>query len=177
MATQPDTEFLTDTSKLSNFNYLTTNYFQILISRAPTVSFFAQEVTCPAISMTELIQPTTLSTTVPLPGNAYTFMPLNIKFALDEDLRGWQEIYNWITTIGNFKNTTNTVAYHDRFSDITLRITNSAYKGKFEVVFRNAFPVALSEIPFTITATDNVTLTATASFKYTYYDFKVLTSS
>lgn len=177
MATKPDTEFLPDDSKLSNFNYLTTNYFQVSISRAPTVSFFALDVNCPAISMTELIQPTTLSTTVPLPGNAYTFMPLNIKFTVDEDMRSWQEIYHWITTIGNYKNTDNTVAYHDRFSDITLRITNSAYKGKFEVVFRNAFPVSLSEIPFSVTATDNVLLTATASFKYTYYDFKILTSS
>jgi len=177
MATKPDIDFLPDDSKLSNFNYLATNYFQIMISRAPTVSFFALDVNCPAISMTELIQPTTLSTTVPLPGNAYTFMPLNIKFTVDEDMRSWQEIYHWMTTIGNYTSTANTVAYHDRFSDITLRITNSAYKGKFEVVFRNAFPVSLSEIPFSVTATDNVLLTATASFKYTYYEFKVLTSS
>jgi hypothetical protein len=177
MATKPDTEFLPDNTKLSNFNYLTTNYFQIAISRAPTVSFFAQEVTCPSISMVEAIQPTAVSTAIPIPGNSYTFMPLNVKFTLDEELKAWQEIYHWITTIANYKSTANTVAYHDRFSDITLKITNSAYKGKFEIVFRNAFPISLSEIPFSVTAADNVPLTATATFKYAYYDFRVLTSS
>ena len=118
-----------------------------------------------------------LSTQLPLPGNLYTFNPLSIKFIIDENMRGWQEIYNWITTISNVKNTDNAVKHLDKFSDISIMITNSAYKQKYELLFRNAFPVSLSEVPLAVTSTDTTPLTATASFRYAFYEFKVLTSS
>lgn len=177
MATKSDSSFLTDKSRPATHNYLATNYFTLTISRAPTVSYFAQEVSLPAINLPEAIQPTIYSTNIPIPGNAYTFMPLNVKFILDENLRGWQEIYNWVKSIGNYKSTKDTVAYKDKFSDITLHITNSAYKHKFEVIFRNAFPISLSEIALSVQGTDNNPVSASASFKYAYYDFNVLTSS
>jgi hypothetical protein len=55
-----------------------------MISRAPTLSYFAQQVAIPSISLQELIQPTTLSTTISLPGNKYDFKPLSVKFLVDE---------------------------------------------------------------------------------------------
>ena len=91
-------------------------------------------------------------------------------------MRSWQEIYNWIKVLGNYKDTTDTLPHHDKYSDITLSITNSAYKAKFEVVFKHGYPSALSELPFSITAVDNVPVLATVDFTYTYYEFNVLTS-
>lgn len=176
MATKPDNEFLTDTSRPSTHNYLTTNYFRLTISRAPTVAYFAQEVAFPAIELKEITIPTAVSTMLQTPGNQYQFYPLTVKFLVDETMRGWKEIYNWISTIGNYKSTENTEKHKDKFSDITLSITNSAYKSKYDVIFRNAFPIALSEIPFRITATDNVPIIASVTFKYIYYDFVDLTS-
>lgn len=177
MATKPDSEFLKDKSRPSNHNYLAINYFRVDIGRAPTASYFAQEANIPSITNSELLQMTTLSTQIPLPGNLYTFMPLNIKFLLDENLRGWQEIYDWITSISNLKSTANTVKQADKFSDINVIVTNSAYKHRFQFTFRHAFPVALSEVPLAITATDTTPLTAMATFKYAFYEFKTLTSS
>lgn len=174
MATKPDNEFLTDTSRPSNHNYLAANYFRLAISRAPTVAYFAQEVAFPSINLREIAIPTTLSTMLQTPGNQYEFLPLTVKFLVDENLRGWKEVYNWISTIANYKTETE-VKHKDKFSDITLTVTNSAYKGKYEVIFRNAFPISISEIPFSVTATTNVPMTATVAFKYIYYDFKDLT--
>jgi hypothetical protein len=171
-----DTDFLTDTTRPATHNYLSTNYFRLAISRAPTVSYFTQSVSLPSINIAELRQPTTLSTNIPVPGNAYTFQPLRVQFLVDETMRSWQEIYNWIKVLGNYKDSTDTLPHHDKYSDITLLITNSAYKAKFELVFKYAYPSALSELPFSITAVDNVPVLATVDFTYTYYEFNILTS-
>ena len=175
MATKPDREFLRDTFRPSNHNYLSSNFFRIEIGRAPTVAYFAQQVDIPSIDLAELIQPTTLSTVVNIPGNQYQFRPLSVSFLMDEEMRGWREIYDWITVIANYKSTENTLKHKDKFSDIQLILTNSSYKGKFQITFRNAYPSTLSSIPLNITSTDNVPLIGTAVFKYTYFEFSTLT--
>jgi hypothetical protein len=177
MPTKPDTEFVADNSIPNTENYLTTNYFKLYISRAPAVSYYTQKVSFPQISQQEMILGTDISTQIPFAGNLYTFNPLIVEFLVDENLRSWQEIYNWIYHLGNYTSVGEQYKFKDQTSDITLQITNSAYKPKFEIIFRHAFPISLSEIPFSVTATDNVPIRVTASFKYTYYDFKVLTSS
>jgi len=177
MSKTPDIDFVSDYTRPNNHNLLTTNYFKMVISRAPAFGYFVKATALPQISMPELVQPTTLSTNVPLPGNQYDFAPLQIEFLLDENLRGWKEIYDWIYSIGNYENDTSIIKYHDRFSDITLQITNSAYVPKFEVVFKNAFPISLSSIPFSVAQSDNVPLSATATFRFAYYKFNSLTSA
>jgi hypothetical protein len=176
MATKPDIDFVSDVSRPSNHNYLSSNFFRLSIGRAPTVAYFAQQVSLPSISLLGLEQPTTLSTTVKLPGNSYQFSSLLVNFLVDEEMRGWKEIYDWITTIANLTSTENTVKHKDRTSDIVLYLTNSSYKEKFEIKFIGAYPESLSEIPLSIQQTDNVPFTARVSFRYTYYEFKALTS-
>lgn len=97
-------------------------------------------------------------------------------FIVDENLRSWREVYDWIYGLANYKTIGEQFSYKDSTSDIILQITNSAYKPKFEVTFRKAYPIGLTELPFTTVATDSVAVKVTATFKYTYYDFKELTS-
>lgn len=176
MATKSDTEFLRDKTTPNTENYLTSNYFKLLIARAPALSYYAQRVSFPEISLAQLVQPTTLSTQVSVPGNLYTFNPLSVEFIVDENLRSWREVYDWIYGLANYKTIGEQFSYKDSTSDIILQITNSAYKPKFEVTFRKAYPIGLTELPFTTVATDSVAVKVTATFKYTYYDFKELTS-
>jgi hypothetical protein len=171
-----DTQLVSDTSRPNTHNLLTTNYFKMIISRAPGFGYFVKSTSLPSVNMPELVQPTSLSTNIPTPGNAYQFEPLSVEFLLDENLRGWNEIYSWIYSIGNYEQHGNMVNYLDRFSDITLQITNSAYVPKFEIVFKNCFPIGLSSIPFTVAQTDNMPLSATATFRYSHFRFFNLTS-
>jgi hypothetical protein len=177
MAKKTDIDFVSDISRPDNNNYLSSNYFRLMISRAPTLSYFAQQVAIPSISLQELIQPTTLSTAISIPGNKYDFKPLSVKFLVDENLRGWKEVYDWITSIANLTSTENTINFKDRFSDISLYLMNSSYKEKFLITFRKAYPVDLSEIALSVQDTDNVPLSCVASFRYTYFEFEALTSS
>jgi hypothetical protein len=177
MSTKPDIDFVSDISRPSTHNYLSSNFFRLSIGRAPTIAYFAQQVSVPSISLLPLEQPTTVSMPVKIPGNRYEFAPLVVQFLLDEELRGWNEVYSWITTIANFKSTENSVPHKDRTSNIILYLTNSSYKEKFQFTFVGAYPDTLSDIPLSIQNTDNVPLIGRASFRYSYYEFKSLTSA
>lgn len=175
MAIKSDTDLISDSSRPSNHNYLSSNFFRLSISRAPTVAYMAQQVGIPSLSLQDIIQPTTLSTQVSIPGNLFQFLPLTVAFLLDEEMRSWKEIFDWMTSIANYKSTANRVEYQNSTSDISLTLTNSAYKDKYKIIFRRCHPVSLAEIPLSIQNTDNVPLTGRVSFKYTYFDFETLT--
>ena len=56
------------------------------------------------------------------------------------------------------------------YSDGTLHILSSNLVAKFNVNFKDLFPVSLSTITFDATDTDIEYFTAEATFKYTIYD-------
>ena len=56
------------------------------------------------------------------------------------------------------------------YSDGTLQILSSNLVAKFNVNFKDLFPVSLSTITFDATDTDVEYFTAEATFKYTIYD-------
>jgi hypothetical protein len=58
----------------------------------------------------------------------------------------------------------------DIYSDGTLQILSSNLVAKFNVNFKDLFPVSLSTITFDATDTDIEYFTAEATFKYTIYD-------
>ena len=58
----------------------------------------------------------------------------------------------------------------DIYSDGTLQILSSNLNAKFNVKFRDLFPVSLTTITFDATDTDIEYFTADANFKYTSYN-------
>jgi len=103
---------------------------------------------------------------------------------IDEDLKNYMEIQNWIRGLGfpeslsefaeleddaempsNFGNN----AGHDIYSDGTLQILSSNLVPKFQVAFNDLFPYSLSTVTFDATDTDIEYFTADVSFKYTIY--------
>ena len=58
----------------------------------------------------------------------------------------------------------------DIYSDGTLQILSSNYVSKFNVNFKDLFPVSLTTLTFDATDTDIEYFTADANFKYTSYN-------
>ena len=121
---------------------------------------------------------------IPTPGDKIQFGDLNLRFLVDEDLKNYMEIQNWIRGLGfpeslsqfdelekeatmpsNFGNNTG----DDIYSDGTLQILSSNLIPKFQVMFSDLFPYSLSTITFDATDTDIEYFTAEVSFKYTIY--------
>jgi hypothetical protein len=167
------------TGKIMINNYLSPLEFKILIKRLPNVEFFTQRAMVPSISTTAIQQPTRFNPVFTTPDQV-NFSNLDLTFIVDEAMKNYMEIFNWILSSAN-------VESHDRFgrlksspeglfSDISIIILNSKKNPNIEISYTNCFPTSLSDIQLNTTDSDVTYPEATASFSYDTFDIKHLTS-
>ena len=168
---------------LENRNFLSPVGFKFSLKRAPGVAFFCNQANIPSLDLGIAEQPTWLKN-IDVPGDKIQFGDLTLRFLVDEDLVNYMELQRWIRGLGypedmnefrklegeavmpsNFGN-----AGDDIYSDGTLQILSSNLVAKFNVNFKDLFPVSLSTITFDATDTDIEYFTADVSFKYTIYN-------
>lgn len=165
----------------TDLNFLSPNGFILNINRLPGVNFFAQEVELPTISLQELDQATPL-TTIAIPSDRTQFSALSIRFAIDEKMNNWVEVFDWMQGLGfpeihaqypreNQKQGL-TTAYSDlakNYSDAKLTILGSNNQPVRTITFIDCFPTSLSGIAFSTMNTDVQYATATLTMAYTLF--------
>ena len=168
---------------LSNRNFLAPTGFKFTLKRSPAAAFFCNQANIPSMDLGVATQPTYLRD-IPTPGDKVEFGDLSIRFMVDEDLVNYMELQRWIRGLGfpdslkDFADLEKEAVIKPRFanredniySDGTLQILSSNLVAKFNVNFKDLFPVSLSTITFDATDTDIEYFTAEATFKYTIYD-------
>ena len=168
---------------LSNRNFLSPVGFKFSLKRAPGVAFFCNQANIPSLDLGIAEQPTWLKN-IDVPGDKIQFGDLTLRFLVDEDLVNYMELQKWIRGLGfpdslkDFADLEKEAVIKPRFanrgdniySDGTLQILSSNLVAKFNVNFKDLFPVSLSTITFDATDTDIEYFTAEATFKYTIYD-------
>ena len=172
---------------IDNRNFLAPTGFKFALKRSPGVAFFCNEANIPDMTLGEATQPSYLKD-IPVPGDKIQFGDLSLRFLVDEDLSNYMEIQNWIRglgfpeDLGEFEELTEKGVLNDGkaysykqsgddiYSDGTLQILSSNLVAKFNVNFKDLFPVSLSTITFDATDTDIEYFTAEATFKYTIYN-------
>ena len=176
MATRP--------SQIENRNFLAPVGFKFNLKRSPCAAFFCNQANIPDISLGVTEQPNYLRQ-IPIPGDMMDFGDLNIRFMVDEDLKNFMEIQNWIRGLGYPESTEQfdklekdgskslPRSYKQMgdqiYSDGTLQILSSNMVGKFNVNFNELWPYSLTTLTFDATDTDIDYFTADVSFKYTMY--------
>lgn len=158
-------------------NFLSPLNFNFKLKRSPTLNFFVQEVNIPSISYT-VPEQTNQFVNIPMTGDHMNYGELHITFKVDEYLYNYLDIHNWMKSLTFPDNFDQYAAIKAKpiiqgegiTSDIVLSIANSVKIPVFEVVFRDAFPVYLSELKFETTARDVDYMTAQAHFRYIMYD-------
>ena len=170
---------------IENRNFLSPVGFKFGLKRSPAVAFFCNEANIPSIDLGIAEQPSYLKD-IPIPGDKIQFGDLSLRFLVDEDLKNYMEIQNWIRGLGypeslqEFQDLDDsgqlTEAFgffkqgrDDIYSDATLQILSSNLVPQFQVQFSDLFPYSLSTIRFDATDTDIEYFTADVSFKYTIY--------
>lgn len=168
-----------------NKSYLYGDKFKLMIDELPFVEYFIRTAEIPGVSMDTATQPTPFLS-IERPMNV-KYDDLTISFVIDEDLRNYIELHEWLISIGevhdfgeqrNWINDRRT-AFADAGRDFTasqasiVTLTNTDRPNKI-VSFKDIYPVSLSGISFDLEADESTPLVATASFKYLYYDFEVL---
>jgi len=165
-----------------NKSFLSNNKFDFALDRIPNLTFHVQSATLPGLTL----QSTTVNNpfvTLQVPGNQITFNALSLSFIVDEEMRSWYEIYDWIVQLGNPQGFNKRGRLFDEpktdqllnvTSDATLFIKTNSNNPKYKVNFIGMFPTDLSEIAFSTTDTQEF-VTCTATFNYTYYTFEAVT--
>lgn len=165
--------------QIQNRNFMSPIGFKLSLSTKEKVDFLSNSANIPGISLGTALQGTTFRI-LDVPGDEVLYEDFTINFLVDEDLKNYMIIHNWITGLGipeNFKQfkdlTTNVDGQKEemlQYCDGTLHILNSNYRDIAMVKFADLFPISLSSLQFNATENDVNYFTAEASFKYTIYN-------
>lgn len=169
----------------NNINTLINNDLVFKIHRTPHVNYFTQAVSIPGITLPAIQMPTPHAV-IPIEANRPVYDNLSVTFKVDEYMINYMEIVNWIRALGKPKGfedytnrwgtSNNSVVpfvenkYLNKYSDVSLFIQTSVKNSLLEVVFRDAWPLAISQIPLDTTPHDATDVQATVFFAYTYFD-------
>jgi hypothetical protein len=166
----------------NNINPLSPVGFQFSIQKLPSLSFFCQEVNLPGLTLgePEFVNP---FARVPIPGETITYDQLIVQFLVDEDMKNYKSIYDWIIALGfpeEYDQYTSFIDSEDRgiihelaknYSDGTLTILNNNNRPAKTLQFIDMFPTNLDTLQFTSTQQDVQYLIGRATFRFSYYKF------
>tara|TARA_Y100000287_G_C14170788_1_gene329681 strand:+ start:297 stop:857 length:561 start_codon:yes stop_codon:yes gene_type:complete len=169
-------------TQIENRNFLSPNGFRFSLRRSPKVAFFCTQANIPPLTL-GIAEQTNYLRNIPVPGDKIEFGDLTLRFLVDEDLKNYMEIQNWIRGLGypeslsEFEDLDKKGEIFGRYagdqdkiySDGTLSILSNNLIPKYQVYFKDLFPYDLSTLTFDATQTDQEYFTADVSFKYTIY--------
>ena len=166
-------------NQIQNRNFLSPVGFKFTLAKYPKISFFSNSARIPELSLGTAIQPSYLKD-IDVPGEKLTYGDLTIRFLVDENMKNYMAVHNWLKGIGfpetpqQFKDqTTDEDGLRDEkevFSDGSLHILNSNFQDVAIVKFNDLFPVALTSLEFDATETDINYFTAEVVMRYTVYN-------
>ena len=169
------------TRQIQNRNFLSPAGFKFSLAKAPKVDFFSQSVSIPNIDLGIAVQ-TTYLRDIPVPGDKLSYGDLSIDFFIDENLENYLQVERWMRSLGFPESIAEAVSLDPQKdslldgarSDGTLLIYNSSFNPIASILFKDAFPVSLTPVPFTADVTDINYIMATATFKYTIFNVESL---
>ena len=158
-------------SEPTNKSLLSPIGFSFNIQKLPHVNYFCTQATIPDVTLgvVELHNPFVKT---PKAGDKLEFADLSLQFKVDEDMKNYQEIFNWMQGLGypdNFDQRANLIAGSHIYSDASLLITTNQYKPNIDITFIDLHPTSLSAVEFNIEQGDVDYLNADVSFAYRRY--------
>lgn len=157
----------------TNINFLAPQGLRFLVRRMPNVNFFVQRANIPGINLPAVEAPNPF-VQVPHGGDHITYNELVVTFKVDEDLKNYLEIHDWIRGLGfpeEHQEYADLLASAEGLnSDVVLMILTSAKNPNLEVTFKDALPVNLSDLIFDTTDDQVTNITASAAFRYISFD-------
>jgi len=172
-------------SLTNNFNYLQPTGFKLVIDRKnyPNLEFFCQDFTHAGVIMNTADLGYKKISAIPFIGDKLTYNEMLANIIIDEDMKSYTEMHNWmrrnldtdnVSALDRFKSATQKPS---SVSDITLSILNSSNNAIAQIVYRDSIPTALTDIQFQATSGAESFLTFGASFRFTYFDIKIINST
>jgi len=164
-----------------NTSFLAPTGFQFSIQKLPHVNYFCYSANIPDMTLGQVDSVTNTFIKLPVPGDKLQFGALSVRFRIDEDLRNYKEIYDWMTGLGYPDNFDQSVAIRTGiqaqgqvYSDATLLINTASNRPNVQVSFVDAYPVSLSALQFDVSQADITYLEADVSLVYRKYNIDII---
>ena len=170
----------------TNPNPLIGSRFILSFGRVPNVQYFCQSVSVPGISMSEIPQNTPF-VDLYVPGEKAIYDLLNITFLIDEELKAWTEMHDWIRamtfpydfaeyqSLGQLNRIAGGVNKpKPQYSDASITVLSSSNKPYYKFKFYDCFPTSVSAFILSATDSPDTTMSADATFRYSYFDIEKL---
>lgn len=164
----------------SNINLLHPNKFTLTFQRLPEMQYFCQGASVPGVSMGEAPRNTPF-VDLYSPGEKIIYDLLNVTFFVDEELKSWLGVHDWIRamtfpeTFEEYLKLGSQVKHmpqrpeFPQFSDATLTLYSSSFKPYYRFKFVDCFPISLSSFVVSAEQSPDNVITADASFRFAYY--------
>lgn len=150
-------------------NILSSDNFHLVFSDFPKMEYFVQSFSFPSISIQLLEQPSPFKN-IPVPGNQVTYETMTMTFSVSEDLSNYLEVYDWIIKSGTPVSGEQYQNVKD-LRDCTLMITTNNKNPILKINFTGVFPTNLSGFDLSVTNTEQLPVTATATFTFNTISF------
>jgi len=160
-----------------NTSMLQSTKFTFMFPNLPFLRFFCQTVEIPSVS-TSGVEVVTPFVSTYRHGVQMKFEELTINAIIDEELKVWEETYNWIRALTRPTDfaeyvkriTNNGQIYHDAI----LTINTNANIPNVRIVFKDCHPIALGSVRFNTAENADTILTADITFRYDYFELERL---
>lgn len=152
-------------------SFLSQLNFKFSINKLPNTMLNITRVSLPSIAVEDIELATPFNKALHFPDKV-SWGDLGITFKVDENLKSYIEIYNWMIDIGRAQELGNTNhnrilndTYQNWYSDATLTIMSSAQRPIVEFRFKDIFPFQISDLDFSSTDQDVQYLDSTVQFR------------
>ena len=151
------------TQQPKNINPLADVQFKFDVAALPNTSFFIQSVNLPGISLEGANIGVPQLQNFSRHTGVITYEPLSVTFMIDEYLKNWQEIFEWM------------VGEESKYTTAVLSIVSSSMNPTLEIHFKDIFPTNLGSLDFTTQDTEIVAVTAICTFDVTDFTIETVT--
>lgn len=158
-----------------NTNILQSTKYTLLFPTLPFLRYFSQTATIPAVSTSGIAVPTPFTDTF-RHGTTMSFEDFTINAIVDEDLRVWEETFNWLKALTRPKDFTQYVRYNDQiasvYHDAVLTVNTNSNNPNMRFKFFNCHPTSMGAIAFNTADTADTIPTIDITFRYDYYELE-----
>lgn len=167
---------MTTTSVLTkipeNTSFLQGNRFSFIFPTLPFLRYFCQSVMIPGVSTSPVPVSSPFVNTY-RHGDKLVYEELTVSAIVDEDLRTWEETYNWIQSLTKPDKFSQYIRYRDKkaapYHDGELTINTNSNVPNIRFKFLDCHPISLSGINFSVQETAQTVMTINITFRYDQY--------
>lgn len=155
----------------STTNLLQPTKYLLNFPEISEATYFCQKANIPGVSLGMALQ-VTPNLDLYHSGTKIEYNTFDITFLVNEDLSSWLSLYSWMLDLSSVNNNYN--RRQENKKQAILTVMSNLNNPKLRVKFNDIFPTSLSDLEFDTTLSAEEHITATASFRYDWFDIERL---